>query len=205
MPSSKDHWESIYSTKTTEEMSWTQASAFQSLSLITKTGLSSDARIIDVGGGVSVLPSELLALNFTYLTVLDISSQALGSAQIRLGANAGRVRWIEGDITSVSLPSLEFDLWHDRAVFHFLITSEQRTQYVSQLRLALKPGGFLIIGVFSMAGPLKCSGLPIVRYDTKSLEKELGDDFSLQESHIETHCTPWKSTQSFLYCLFQKK
>jgi len=202
--SNKSHWEKIYSTKKQNELSWTQTSATLSLELIQKTGLGPGSKMIDVGGGTSVLPKNLLERNFSNLTVVDFSAEALSTAKRQLGELGTKFTWLEGDITTIPLPTTEFDLWHDRAVFHFLTEKEKRSQYVAQAYQSLKPGGFLIIATFALEGPEKCSGLEVVRYSSASLQSALGGQFQLRESRSETHTTPWKTSQEFLYCLFQK-
>lgn len=202
--SDKSHWDKIYSSKNKDEMSWTQSSFFHSREFIKKTGLKKDAKIIDVGSGISVFPRELLAEKFCHLTVMDISAEALARSKKQLGPLSNEVIWIEGDITSAVLPFNEFDLWHDRAVFHFLKEPQKRDHYVTQARRALKPGGFLILATFGIEGPQKCSGLEIVRYTAATLQEVWGQGFQLKESKVDTHFTPWNTSQQFLYCLFQK-
>lgn len=202
--SDKSHWDKIYSSKNEDEMSWTQSSFFHSREFIKKTGLKKDAKIIDVGSGISVFPRELLAENFCHLTVMDISAEALARSKKQLGPLSNEVIWIEGDITSAVLPFNEFDLWHDRAVFHFLKEPQKRDHYVAQARRALKPGGFLILATFGIEGPQKCSGLEIVRYTAATLQEVWGQGFQLKESKVDTHVTPWNTSQQFLYGLFQK-
>lgn len=201
----KAHWENIYTTKPQTEVSWYQEHAIRSLKLVKSTGAGVSAQIIDVGGGASTLVDDLLAGGFANLTVLDISSAALEAAKERLGpCSARKVTWLEADITQAALPLQAFDIWHDRAVFHFLADEEDRRRYISAMSHALKPGGHIIIATFAADGPLKCSGLNIVRYSPEELRAELGEAFKLIESHEENHLTPFDTTQKFSYCLFLK-
>lgn len=196
----KDHWEHVYETKPTTGVSWFQDHAAQSLRLIAAAGLPRTASIIDVGGGASTLVDDLLAQGYASLSVLDISAKALAAAQARLGANAGRVRWIEGDITALALPPNAYDLWHDRAVFHFLTDPAQRAAYVENVLRAVKPGGHVIVSTFAEDGPLQCSGLPVVRYSADTLHAEFGAPFELLRHEKEAHRTPSGGTQQFVYC-----
>jgi len=182
------------------EVSWYQTHATKSLELIRQTGVDSSARIIDVGGGASTLVDDLLADGFRDLTVLDISGAALDTARQRLGAlKADDVTWREDDVTQTNLPSHSFDLWHDRAVFHFLAAPEERRRYVAIATCALKPGGHLIIAAFASDGPLRCSGLDVVRYSVEELRAEF-TAFRLVESCGEEHSTPFGTKQKFIYC-----
>lgn len=202
----KQHWESVYAMKTPTEVSWYQTHAAKSLEFIRRTGVDTSARIIDVGGGASTLVDDLLADGFRNLTILDVSSAALEAPRQRLGARAAQeVEWIEADITQAVLPRHHFDLWHDRAVFHFLVDAEDRRRYVSAANEALKPGGHIIVATFAPDGPLRCSGLEVVRYSPEELHAEFGDAFELIESHEESHRTPFDTTQKFTYCLFRKR
>ncbi|MGE5466012.1 MAG: class I SAM-dependent methyltransferase [Ignavibacteria bacterium] len=196
----KDHWEHVYETKPTTGVSWFQDHAAQSLRLIAAAGLPRTASIIDVGGGASTLVDDLLAQGYASLSVLDISAKALAAAQARLGANAGRVRWIEGDITALALPPNAYDLWHDRAVFHFLTDPAQRAAYVENVLRAVKPGGHVIVSTFAEDGPLQCSGLPVMRYSADTLHAEFGAPFQLLRHEKEAHRTPSGGTQQFVYC-----
>ena len=199
----KAHWEAIYATRAPQEVSWYQASPKLSLALIAATGVGNDARIIDVGGGASTLADHLLDAGFTNLTVLDISATALQRAQERLGPRAEQVTWIEADITAATLPGT-YDVWHDRAVFHFLTDPEDRKRYLAAAERALPSGGHLILATFSLQGPPTCSGLEVVRYSRESLSGELGDRFHLVETREELHRTPRNATQAFLYARFRK-
>lgn len=205
MFNSKTHWENIYKTKSCKEVSWYQPHLEKSLGLTLGLGLPIDAQILDVGAGASTLPDDLLAGGFKNLTLLDISSEALEVSRRRLGNQANQVHWIEADIAQTSLESQHYDLWHDRAVFHFLTEREERQKYVDSCSRSLKPGGHLLVATFGPNGPLKCSGLEIRRYSPESLSKEFGEAFRLEQHSIESHKTPFDTTQEFLYCLFQKE
>ena len=197
---SKDHWEKIYSTKAANAVSWFQPHADFSVGLIKATGVSRDASIIDVGGGASTLVDDLLANGYTNLSVLDLSAAALAAARNRLGAKASNVRWIEADITKAGLPDHQFDIWHDRAVFHFLTTPEDRAAYVQAVFHSVKPGGHVIVATFADDGPDQCSGLPVMRYRADKLHAEFGDSFSLLSHEKEAHHTPSGTVQQFVYC-----
>ena len=204
-PSHKQaHWESIYRKQRPDSVSWYQPSLCVSLELIRRTGLAKGAALADVGGGASTLVDDLLTLQYSNITVLDISTQALDYSKARLGPLATSVKWVVGDITAADTSQLSFDLWHDRAVFHFLVEEQDRKKYCNVLNASLRPGGFIIIATFGPNGPMKCSGLDIVRYDPDSLLLALGASFKLISSQIELHRTPVDKTQEFLYCLLQK-
>lgn len=198
--SDKKHWESIYATRQHNQVSWFQEHAALSLQFIRDTGVGPDAHILDVGGGASVLVDDLLDAGYHNLSVLDISAAALRAAQARLGATASRVHWIEADITQLELPEASIDVWHDRAVFHFLTNAQDRQRYVQTVQHAVKPGGHVIIATFAEDGPLKCSGLDIVRYRPETLHHEFGAGFELLKSQNEHHHTPSGADQSFIYC-----
>ena len=201
----KRHWESIYKTKEPTEVSWYQPESRISLDLIIQTGISTTARIIDVGGGASRLVDSLLAQGFQHISVLDISSSALQHARDRLGALAEQVTWIEADVTRVTLPAAHYDLWHDRAVFHFLTNPADRDQYIQTMQYAVKPGGQIVIATFALDGPTQCSGLEVVRYSPESLQSTLGPDFELVESLNEIHHTPFGTEQRFVYSHFRRR
>lgn len=201
--SDKDHWENVYETKAADAVSWYSAHLPTSLRLITQSAPSLDAAIIDVGGGEATLVDDLLAQGYRRVSVLDISQAAIAGAQQRLGEAASRVAWIAADITQAQLPESQYDVWHDRAVFHFLTEATQRAAYVRQLTRSVKLGGHVIIATFGPQGPEKCSGLPVARYDAVSLHKQLGAQFQLLESLTEIHQTPFATTQQFLYCHFK--
>ncbi len=197
---SKDHWDKVYTTKATNAVSWFQPHADTSVGLIKATGAALDASIIDVGGGASTLVDDLLALGYTNLTVLDLSAAALAAARQRLGGKASGVRWIEADITRANLPDREFDIWHDRAVFHFLTSPEERAAYVQAVFRAVKPGGHVIVATFAEDGPNQCSGLPVMRYRPDELHAEFGEAFTLLKHEKEAHHTPSGTVQQFVYC-----
>lgn len=201
---SKQHWEQIYSSKAADSVSWFQLHAQRSLHLVQQTGVDKNAAIIDVGGGASTLVDDLLAEGYANLTVLDLSATALEVARQRLGNRADKVHWIEGDITQVELPRHRFDLWHDRAVFHFLTDPADRHAYVEQVMRAVRPGGHVIIATFAEDGPEKCSGLPIMRYSPDSLHAEFGEVFLLVGHEQEAHQTPFGTVQQFVYCYCRK-
>ncbi|MGB9093270.1 MAG: class I SAM-dependent methyltransferase [Gallionella sp.] len=197
---SKDHWEKVYTSRATNAVSWFQPHADTSVGLIKATGAALDASIIDVGGGASTLVDDLLALGYTNLTVLDLSAAALAAARQRLGSKASGVRWIEADITRANLPDREFDIWHDRAVFHFLTSPQERAAYVQAVFRAVKPGGHVIVATFAEDGPEKCSGLPVMRYRPDELHAEFGEAFALLKHEKEAHHTPSGTVQQFVYC-----
>ncbi len=196
----KNHWENIYQTKTSTQVSWYQEHARLSLRLIADTGIDRADPIIDVGGGTSTLVDDLLADGYRQLTVLDISAGALQTAQQRLGARATAVTWIEADITQAQLPGQFYAVWHDRAVFHFLTQPHDRQRYIQVVRHAVKPGGHVIVATFALDGPPRCSGLDVTRYSPDSLHHEFGEDFQLLTSTRETHVTPFGTEQKFIYC-----
>jgi SAM-dependent methyltransferase len=197
----RSHWENVYSTKAPEAVSWYRPHLDKSIEIIEKTAPDRFISIIDIGGGESTLVDDLLARGYEDLTVLDISSTAIEVAQRRLGDSARLVKWIAGDITNAVLPPQSYNFWHDRAVFHFLTTADQRSAYVRQVEKAVRSGGNLLISTFGPEGPTKCSGLEVVRYDADSLHREFGVRFRLLESFKEVHHTPFGTTQQFLYCL----
>jgi ubiquinone/menaquinone biosynthesis C-methylase UbiE len=197
----KGHWETVYRTKRADEVSWFQQEPTISLDLIRRAAPATSARIIDVGGGASTLVDGLSGVGYSDLTVLDLSRTALQEARNRLRDTASRVRWVEADVLTTSLPETAFDLWHDRAVFHFLTTAAERETYIAQVRRAVRPGGYVLIATFAEDGPMKCSGLSVVRYSADALHDEFGRAFQLVESIRETHVTPSGTRQSFVYCL----
>jgi 2-polyprenyl-3-methyl-5-hydroxy-6-metoxy-1,4-benzoquinol methylase len=209
--SRRAHWDEVYTSRGETDVSWFQDNPALSLELIerarggrgTLIG-ASDIRIIDVGGGASRLADGLLTRGFRDLTVLDISATALDLAALRLGRRASEVQWITADVTEWQ-PSRRFDVWHDRAVFHFLVDPADRAAYVSRLKEALVPGGHAIIATFAADGPDTCSGLPVRRYDAGGLGAELGAEFTLVESRPHDHVTPWNSSQRFQFSVFQRQ
>ena len=200
----KEHWENVYATKSQDQMSWYRAHLDNSLELIMQTGVGKDAAIIDVGGGSSTLVDDLLDRGFADVTVLDISGSAITKRKERLGASAQMVDWIVADITEADLPDGRFDVWHDRAVFHFLTDAADRRKYVDLVTRSLKPDGHLIVASFSLEGPQKCSGLDVVRYSPETMQSEFGGQFALVASLDETHNTPFGTTQEFIYCYFKE-
>ena len=201
---SKEHWEHVYTTKAIDAVSWFQEHAEKSLRLIEETGIPLSAAIIDVGGGASTLVDDLLVGGYSNLTVLDLSAAALGAAQNRLGAGANLVTWIQADITKVELQSNAFDVWHDRAVFHFLTEPMDRAAYVQAVLRAVKPGGHVIVATFAEDGPTRCSGLPVMRYSPEELHAEFGESFTLVQHEKASHQTPSGSVQQFTYCYCRK-
>lgn len=201
---SKDHWESVYSTKSTNEVSWFQEHAALSLKLIQYSAVPHTATIIDVGGGASTLADDLLDSGFKNLTVLDLSGSALATARARLGLRAQKIKWLEANVLEAALPSYHYDVWHDRAVFHFLTTPEERSAYVQKVLTSVKPGGIVIVSTFAEDGPTKCSGLPVMRYSANQLHAEFGHPFELISHEREEHHTPGGNEQKFVYCMCRK-
>jgi ubiquinone/menaquinone biosynthesis C-methylase UbiE len=197
----RDHWERVYRTKLPDEVSWFTPHLETSFGLIRATGAAENAPIVDVGGGASTLTEDLLEAGYKDVTVLDVSSTALDIARRRLGGRAAGVTWLAGDVTRIDLPKAHFDVWHDRAVFHFLTDAADRDRYVAQVRRAVAPGGYVIVATFGPEGPQRCSGLPTARYDVTTLHGIFGDDFALVECRDEDHQTPAGITQQFIYCL----
>jgi SAM-dependent methyltransferase len=200
----KSHWENVYTTKPRDQVSWYREHLDNSLDMILKTGVEKDAAIIDVGGGNSTLVDDLLDHDFVDVSVLDISGTAIASSRDRLGARADRVIWLEADITEVTLPKGHYDVWHDRAVFHFLTDAEDRRKYVELVMRSLRIGGHIIVASFGLEGPQKCSGLDVVRYSPETMHSEFGEQFSLIKSLGEIHKTPFGTTQEFVYCYCRK-
>jgi SAM-dependent methyltransferase len=197
------HWEGVYATKRDNEVSWFQENPAPSLELIDLAQLPPDSAIIDIGGGASRLVDSLVARGFQNLTVLDLSASALGAARARLGAQADSIHWIVADVTAWE-PRQSYDLWHDRAAFHFLTDDCARSAYVDRLKRALKPLGYVVIGTFAPTGPERCSGLPVTRYDAVSLAATLGPEFELVDSRPHGHVTPWGATQQFQFSTFRR-
>jgi SAM-dependent methyltransferase len=201
----RSHWDKVYATKRPEILSWYCPHLDISLALIEHSASERSVHIIDVGGGASTLVDDLLLRGYQNVTVLDISEGALDIARRRLGDDAGRVHWIVGDVMKTPLKRDTYDVWHDRAVFHFLTKPEERAAYLRQLAHALKPGGHVIIGTFGPAGPTTCSGLDVMRYDEKLLQEEFGKQFRLVEGSRQLHHTPEGVTQEYMYCLFRQE
>jgi SAM-dependent methyltransferase len=195
------HWQNVYETKGEREVSWFQESPVPSLELIALAGATPTSAIVDIGGGASRLIDSLLAQGYQDLTVLDLSFAALATARDRLGDDADHVKWIVADVTTWQ-PSERYDVWHDRAAFHFLNAHEEQTAYVKCLRHALKIGGHAIIGTFAFDGPEKCSGLAVTRHSSETIGALLGPGFRLVESRRHDHVTPWQSVQNLQFSTF---
>jgi SAM-dependent methyltransferase len=195
----QQHWETVYRNKPADQVGWFQPHAASSLRLIEECARP-DAQIIDVGGGASVLVDGLLDAGYRHLTVLDLAESALAASRARLGERAQSVRWVTGDITRTALPSAHYDVWHDRAVFHFLTDPADRARYVAQVLKSVKPGGCVIVATFGPGGPLQCSGLDVVRYAPDALHAEFGSPFRLLRHETEIHHTPSGGEQEFVYC-----
>jgi 2-polyprenyl-3-methyl-5-hydroxy-6-metoxy-1,4-benzoquinol methylase len=196
----KSHWEKVYRTKRPNEVSWYRPHLDVSLQLIEEAAPNRDAQIIDVGGGESTLIDDLLARGYHNLSILDVSLTALDVAKQRLDASADTVKWLSGDVTTIAFARHQYDVWHDRAVFHFLTESKERAAYVRQVAQAVKPGGHVIVATFGPEGPTQCSGLNVVRYDADALHNEFGTSFQLVKHLTELHQTPAGSIQQFTYC-----
>jgi 2-polyprenyl-3-methyl-5-hydroxy-6-metoxy-1,4-benzoquinol methylase len=201
--SRKAHWEGVYTTKGEREVSWFQENPAPSLELIALAGLSADAAIIDIGGGASRLVDALVERKIGQVTVLDLSAAALDAAKGRLGARGGDVEWVVADVTTWK-PSKTYDLWHDRAAFHFLTDASDRSAYVGHLKTAVRSGGHVILGTFALDGPERCSGLPIMRYDSAMLGAILGAKFDLIGFRRHDHTTPWGAVQRFQFSTFRR-
>ena len=197
---SKAHWEKVYQTKAPDAVSWYAPHLDTSLKLIEQASPDKQAAIIDVGGGESTLVDDLLSRGYKNLSVLDISQTAIDVAKRSIGNAQHRVHWYCNDILTAQLPEAQFNVWHDRAVFHFLTTPEQRKAYVRQVLRSVKVGGHVIISTFGTEGPEKCSGLDVMRYDPESLHDQFGKSFRLIQSSTELHHTPFDTDQQFLYC-----
>jgi 2-polyprenyl-3-methyl-5-hydroxy-6-metoxy-1,4-benzoquinol methylase len=196
----KTHWEKVYATKAPEAVSWYRPHLETSLALIERAAAGYSASIIDVGGGESTLVDDLLARGHENITVLDVSQTAIDVTKTRLGLAAEQVHWLVADVTDSQLERAAYDVWHDRAVFHFLTAIEQRAAYVRNVAHAVRPGGHVIVSTFGPEGPTKCSGLDVVRYDAESLHDQFGVRFRLLASSKELHRTPFGTTQQFLFC-----
>jgi trans-aconitate methyltransferase len=199
---SAGHWETIYRTRSPDELSWYQAVPRRSLELIQATGVALTASILDVGGGASPLVDHLLAGGYTDVSVLDIAPAALEQAKTRLGPAATRVQWIAADVTDFH-PERRYALWHDRGVFHFLVTLSEQARYLAVLRSALAPAGHLVLAMFGPQGPERCSGLPVQRYSREDLSGLLGSHFRLRRAELDNHLTPRGQHQEFLWSWWQ--
>jgi len=200
----REHWQQVYTTKARERLGWFKPHLDASLAWIADLRLPADAAIIDVGGGASTLVDDLLDEDYASLTVLDISEPALSAVRGRLGADAERVTWVTADVTEAALPADAYDLWHDRAVFHFLTDAADRERYSDRLKASLRSGGHLIIGAFAPDAPPRCSGLPVERYTVAGLAAELGSGLELCEQKKDLHVTPGGVEQMYQYCLFRR-
>lgn len=198
------HWDEVYQARTEDSLSWYQAQATRSLALLASCALPLDAAIIDVGGGASPLVKGLLDQGYRHLTVLDISPVALALARMRMGAAAAMIDWRVADVTGADLPAQAFDLWHDRAVFHFLTEPADRAAYRAQVLRTLRPGGYLLIATFAQDGPERCSDLPVQRYSVSALADCFRPGFELVEHAHEVHATPAGAAQPFVYCLMRR-
>jgi SAM-dependent methyltransferase len=197
----RSHWQKVYTTRKPTEVSWYQPEAVLSLAMIRRVAPDRSAAIIDVGGGASTLVDGLLADGHDRVTVLDVSGAALDAARARLAGDAGRVIWLEANVLDTVLAAHAYQLWHDRAVFHFLTGPADRRRYVEQVRAAVRPGGHVIVAAFASDGPARCSGLQVARYAPEELHAQFGSDFRLVESAREEHRTPAGAVQPFTYCL----
>ena len=202
-PSREAHWDEVYTSKREDQVSWFEPTPALSLELIRSTGATPQSAIIDIGGGASRLIDVLLDKGFAAITVLDVSATALAAAKARLGARAAQAIWIVTDVTCWQ-PMQRYDVWHDRAAFHFLTEPGDRTAYVVCLKKALAPGGHAIIGTFAIDGPERCSGLPVMRYDADSLSATLGEGFVLLQSRRHEHRTPAGVIQRFQFSIFRR-
>ncbi|MDB4036793.1 class I SAM-dependent methyltransferase [Polaribacter sp.] len=198
----KEHWDHVYKTKNANEVSWTQEKPNISLQLINSFGVPKTAKIIDIGGGDSKLVDYLLAAGYKNITVLDISAEALEKSKTRLGKKAAQVNWIVCDITRFETDTI-YDVWHDRAAFHFLTAPVQIKQYITTAKKVVS--GFLVIGAFSKNGPFKCSGLEITQYNEIELKTLMQDGFKSIHCTSEDHTTPFNTQQNFLFCSFKRQ
>jgi ubiquinone/menaquinone biosynthesis C-methylase UbiE len=203
-PPAQAHWDTVYATKSVDSVSWFEEEASYSLALIRSVRPDRASAIIDVGAGASTLVDGLVSEGYETLTMLDIAGAALATSRERLGQSADAVTWLVGDVTALALPDAAFDVWHDRAVFHFLTTSEAREAYVAQVRRAVRAGGYVIVGTFADDGPLRCSGLEVCRYTPESLHAVFGDGFTFVSGHRHAHVTPGGATQQFQFCVCRR-
>lgn len=197
------HWQDVYTRKGETEVSWFEENPALSLELIAEVAPTADLSVIDIGGGASRLVDGLIDRGFRRITVLDVSAAALETAKARLGKRAAQVHWLVADATDWE-PAETYDIWHDRAAFHFLIEAQDRIAYIARLKRAVRPGGHAIIAAFAPDGPERCSGLPVVRYDAASLGKTLGEGFEQVRTQPHMHVTPWGATQSFQFSVFRR-
>lgn len=200
----RSHWQGVWTSKQAEAVSWFQPEPATSLALIAKAELRKDAGIVDIGGGASRLVDRLLDKGYAHIAVLDVSDAALEVAHQRLGARGDDVTWIDSDVLEWRpVPGL-FELWHDRAVFHFLTRPEEQKAYRNVMMTALVPGGWAVLGTFAPDGPEKCSNLPVARHDAASLARILGPDFDMIEELRENHLTPGGAVQKFCWSVFRR-
>ena len=199
-----DHWNRVYSDNEPDEVSWYQSDHETSLRLIARTGVERDAPVLDAGAGASTLVERLQQQGFTDITVLDVSTKALERVRARMGSQGETVNWVTGDVTAFS-PERRYALWHDRAVFHFLVDAHDRDRYVDSVLAALRPRGHLVLATFGPDGPLRCSGLDTRRYGIDQLRAIFDNHFELQAHELEEHVTPAGSRQQFLYSCWQVK
>jgi 2-polyprenyl-3-methyl-5-hydroxy-6-metoxy-1,4-benzoquinol methylase len=204
MMNRKSHWENIYQTKNLQDVSWYQPVPETSLAFFTDNHVPKDAAIIDIGGGDGFLVDHLLDLGYTDITVLDISAHALERAKLRLGEKAKAVTWIESDVTAFK-PERQYDVWHDRAAFHFLREQDEINYYVALLKEHVSAGGFVFIGTFSEQGPTKCSGIEIHQYNEQDLSGLIADKYHKIKCIYTDHLTPFNTIQSFIFCSFKHK
>lgn len=202
--SDKSHWNAVYSRKEEAQLSWHQSDPSVSVEFMEKAGLTAASSVIDIGAGTSRVVDALVSRGLTDLTVLDVSQAALDATRSRLGQDGNTVTWIAGDIT-LWRPMRTYDVWHDRAVFHFLVDPEDKAAYIERLSSGLATGGHAIIATFAPDGPQTCSGLPVARYSPEVLAQTLGEEFALIDQRFQSHTTPWGQPQSFQYSLFQRK
>lgn len=202
---SKSHWEQVYGSKTPDALSWYAPHLDDSLVYIRRASVATDASIVDVGGGEATLVDDLLEAGYRKVAVLDLSERALEVCRTRLAERAAHVTWLVADVLEHDFTPRSIDVWHDRAVFHFLTESNQRQRYVAQVLQALRPGGYAIVGAFGPQGPTQCSGLPVARYSSEELHHEFGSPFHLLDHSTTVHTTPWGTTQQFVYCYCRRE
>lgn len=194
------HWEGIYRTKAPDAVSWYRPHLDRSLDLIERAAAGPSAAIVDVGAGESTLVDDLAGRGYRHVTILDISLTALAVTKQRMGRGGAGVKWVCADVTCSPFPRHCFDIWHDRAVFHFLTARQHREAYVGSVLHSVRPGGHVIVSTFGPEGPARCSGLEVVRYDADALHGQFGRSFRLVDSTKEVHYTPWGTGQQFTYC-----
>lgn len=200
----RSHWDDVYTTKQADTVSWFQDDPTPSLDMIALTGLGKDAPLVDIGGGASVLIERLLDRGHSDLTVLDIAQAGLAVARTRMGERAALVTWIAQDVTAWQPLKDAFSIWHDRAVFHFLVEKADRVAYMRALDQGVSVDGCVILAPFALSGPERCSGLPVRRYSAELLQAELGQRYALIDQKLQTHVTPSGNHQDFIWCLFKK-